>query len=252
MNIIGNNIILLDQIDSTNNYAMQQSTEQELIDGTVFLADDQTAGRGQGTNFWESEPKANLTFSVVIYPRFLEIMDQFMISKIVTLGLVQWLDLSLQNVTIKWPNDIYVGQKKIAGILIENSLAGATLNKSVIGIGFNVNQTLFKSKAPNPISLKMLTQKSWDRHEVLKAICLHMDQWYSKLREGQIEEINKAFENRMMGINQWATFCAEEEVFEAKVSGVNEIGQLVLELNDGSVLAFHNKEVQYVIGSLKV
>lgn len=252
MNIIGNNIILIDQIDSTNNYAMQQSTEQKLHEGTVFLAENQTAGRGQGTNFWESEPKMNLTFSIVIFPSFLEIMDQFMISKIVTLGLVHWLDSILQNVSIKWPNDIYVGQKKIAGILIENSIAESTLSKSVIGIGFNVNQTIFKSDAPNPVSLKMLTKKTWDRQEVLNNICKSMNIWYQKLQNEEYDLINDAFQQRMMGINKWGTFHANKKSFDAKVMGVNDIGQLLLKQKDSSVHAFHNKEVQYVIGSLKL
>lgn len=252
MNTLGNNIIFIDKVDSTNNYAIRQITENKPKEGTVFLAESQIAGRGQGSNFWESEPGANLTFSLILCPNFIEILDQYMLSKVVTLGLTDWLKNIVDNVSIKWPNDIYVGQQKIAGILIENSLQGACISYSVVGIGFNVNQLEFKSDAPNPVSLSQLTSKQWNLNDVLSSICNEMNKWYERLRNGDREQINSAFEKRMMGINSWAQFAINKSPFEAKVKGVNSIGQLVLENREGELLEFHNKEVQYVIGSLEV
>ena len=126
----------------------------EVAEGTVVLAKEQTSGRGQVNNTWESSYGDNLLMSIVLYPEFLHAGNQFLLSKFVSLAIVDFLSYYLENVTIKWPNDIYVGNKKIAGVLIENSLRGAFISSSVVGIGLNVNQTEFSSSIPNPTSLK--------------------------------------------------------------------------------------------------
>ena len=147
---IETNIVVLQETDSTNNYANCQIAESEVPEGAVFLAYSQKNGRGQANNQWESEAGKNLTFSLVLKPRFLEISDQFMISKVVTLGIHSSLKNYIGQLKIKWPNDMYAGDRKLGGILIENSILSGRITNSVIGIGLNINQEKFISNAPTP------------------------------------------------------------------------------------------------------
>lgn len=244
--MIGIQIIRLATVNSTNNYANGQLVENELPDGTVFLAYEQSAGRGQMNNFWESEPGKNLTFSIVVYPDFLDIRRQFMLSKVVTLGIYHALDKYVDNLRIKWPNDIYAGDKKLGGILIENSIMYSSIKNSVIGIGINVNQTDFKSNAPNPVSLKILTNQQFDCDQILTEILSGIDLYYSLLRDDEEERIDREFISVLYRVDEKHWFRADEKVFEGEIIGVNEIGQLLIRKNDGEILDFHFKEVEFL------
>jgi len=244
--MIGIQIIRLATVNSTNNYANGQLVENELPDGTVFLAYEQSAGRGQMNNFWESEPGKNLTFSIVVYPDFLDIRCQFMLSKVVTLGIYHALDKYVDDLRIKWPNDIYASDKKLGGILIENSIMYSSIKSSVIGIGINVNQTIFRSSAPNPVSLKILTNQQFDCDQILTEILSGIDLYYSLLRDGEEERIDREFISVLYRINEKHWFRADEKVFEGEIIGVNEIGQLLIRKNDGEILDFHFKEVEFL------
>jgi len=147
-------IISFDSLPSTNNELKNRLKTNDLSEFTTILTSYQTNGRGQQSNVWESADGLNLTFSVLLKPVFLEPALQFYLSKIVALALTDVLMKYVDELSIKWPNDIYVGEKKIAGILIENSLMGSCIDTCVVGIGLNVNQLSFQSSAPNPISLK--------------------------------------------------------------------------------------------------
>lgn len=147
-------IIHLDTVGSTSSYLA--SLGSEAAHGTVVMAREQTAGRGQRGNSWEAEPGMNITLSLMLHPEGLPPARQFVISRAVSLAIVGMLDKYVDDVTIKWPNDIYVGDRKICGILIENTITGSTINRCIVGIGLNVNQTEFRSDAPNPVSLCQL------------------------------------------------------------------------------------------------
>lgn len=244
--LIGNQIVRIQVVDSTNNYANQQIRDNACGEGTVFLAYEQTAGRGQLKNFWESEPGKNLTFSIVIYPSFLEIRHQFMISKVVTLGIYKALSKYIDNLKIKWPNDIYAGNKKLGGILIENSIMYASIKSSVVGIGLNVNQTVFKSLAPNPVSMKILTNQHFDTDAVLAEILAGIDIYFALLKDGEEELIDREFITRLYRLNENHSYKSENEVFEGKIIGVNEIGQLLIRKMDDTILDFHFKEVEFL------
>src|SRR5680860_150521 len=155
------NIIVLKDVESTNNYA-NQLILSNAEEGTVVLAQFQKKGRGQQGNQWESQSGKNLLASIILYPKFLKAGNQFLISKMVSLGLVEYLRHEVRDVSIKWPNDIYIGNKKIAGILIENAIKGRNLFSTVIGVGLNLNQKNFLSDAPNPVSLYQLTGKEYN------------------------------------------------------------------------------------------
>lgn len=244
--IIGNLIVRLEVTDSTNNYANQQIRENDLSEGTVFLAHEQTAGRGQQKNRWESEPGENLIFSIVLYPAFLEIRHQFMLSKVVALGIYKALNKYVGSLKIKWPNDIYAGDQKLGGILIENSIMSGLLKSAVVGIGLNVNQSVFHSDAPNPLSLKMLTNQHYDCEIILSEILSGINGYYTLLRKGEEEVIDQEFISVLYRLNEKHFYKAEDEIFEGEIIGVNEIGQLLIQKNNGEVLEFHFKEVEFL------
>ena len=157
--------IRLEEVDSTNRYAktLSESDEWQLV-----TAEFQTAGRGAGTNSWESERGENLLFSLVVRPKSLEASRAFALSEALSLAISDALSSYVEGVSIKWPNDIYCGQRKMTGILIENELAGPLVRRSILGVGLNVNQKRFVSDAPNPVSLCQVLGREVDREEVLK------------------------------------------------------------------------------------
>ena len=155
---IGDQVIWLEEVNSTNSHAAIMARKQ-VPEGVVIAARYQTEGKGQRGNSWESEEGKNLTFSVLLYPTFLPVRDQFLLSKLTTLAICDTLSPYIQGVSVKWPNDIYVDDCKIAGILIENSFSSHLLDTSIIGIGLNVNQKIFADDIPNPTSLAILTER---------------------------------------------------------------------------------------------
>lgn len=244
--IVGNRIVRLHQVDSTNNYANTQLRANDLTEGTVFLAYEQSSGRGQMKNCWESEPGKNLTFSIVLFPDFLEIRKQFMLSKIVTLGIHAALSPLVDNLRIKWPNDIYAGDQKLGGILIENSILYNSIKSSVIGIGINVNQTVFLSNAPNPVSMKLLANKQFDEELVLAEILKQIDFYYSLLKNQEVKRIDQEFISVLYRFREHHWFQDEQGKFEGEITGVNAIGQLHVKKADGQLKAYHFKEVEFL------
>lgn len=244
--MIGNLIVRLKSTKSTNNYANGLLSGNSVADGTVFLAYEQSAGRGQLKNFWESEPGKNLTFSMVVFPNFLEIRRQFMLSKMTTLGIYSALSKYINNLRIKWPNDIYAGNQKLGGILIENSIMYSSIKSAVIGIGINVNQTQFKSSAPNPVSLANLTNQQFNCELVLAEILAGIDRYYSLLSDGSEDQIDREFISVLYRLNEKHWFRTEQEKFEGEIIGVNEIGQLLIRKQNGKILDFHFKEVEFL------
>jgi BirA family transcriptional regulator, biotin operon repressor / biotin---[acetyl-CoA-carboxylase] ligase len=241
------NIIVLNEVESTNNYA-NRLILSNAEEGTVVLAQFQSKGRGQGGNWWESEAGKNLLATVILYPRFLNAGNQFILSKIVSLSLVEFLEKITDNVSIKWPNDIYVGNKKIAGILIENSISGSNLFSSVLGIGLNLNQEKFLSDAPNPVSLKQITGKEYNIEIVVSEILESILKWYKKIESGNFSEIDSVYFSQLFRWREWEKYSKDGNIFEAKIVGIGEFGQLQLEKRDGTVEEFMFKEVEFIIG----
>lgn len=244
--LIGNQIIRLQSVDSTNNYANRLIRETGCSEGTVFLAYEQTAGRGQIQNYWESEAGKNLTFSIVLYPTFLEIKQQFMISKVVTLGIYTAVSKYVDGVRIKWPNDIYAGNLKMGGILIENSVMYGSLNSSIVGIGINLNQTKFRSNAPNPVSLQLLTKQHYDPETILSEILAEIDRNYLRLKNGEHEALDREFIATLFRFNEMHSFKDENGLFDGCIVGVNEIGQLLIRRQDDTISEYHFKEVEFL------
>lgn len=242
---IGHTIIHIECTASTNNYAISQVSGNETKDGAVFLTYRQTAGRGQRNNQWESEDGKNLTFSIFLRPSFLEVPRQFMLSKVICLGLLSFLGRFAGELKIKWPNDIYAGNRKICGILIENAVMGHVISQSVIGIGLNMNQTVFRSSAPNPVSLKMITGTDFDLETSLQDLLREIDLFYLKLRQGRYPELDEAFHKNLYRLNEWHRFRDETHEYTGMITGVNAIGQLCIREEDGARHEYHFKEVEY-------
>ncbi len=241
------NIIFLTEVESTNNYANHLVLSKAAEHGTVVLAQYQKKGKGQHGNSWESEAGKNLLASIILFPNFLQAAKQFYLSKIASLALVDFLKSETSGISIKWPNDIYIQDKKVAGILIENALKGQNLSSSIIGIGLNLNQELFVSDAPNPVSLKQVTGKVYDMELAVELILEKINNWYRKLENGGFEEINTAYFNQLFRVNEWSMFAKKGISFEAKISGIGEFGQLILEERNRSVSEYMFKEVEFLI-----
>lgn len=246
MNKANKKFIVLNEVESTNNYA-KQLILSNAEEGSVVLAQFQKKGRGQHGNSWESNHGENMLASIIVYPLFLNAGKQFAISKVVSLGIVDFLKSITNNVSIKWPNDIYFENKKIAGILIENTISGSNLQSSVIGIGLNLNQKVFLSDAPNPVSLKQISGVDYDNESVAKKVVASILVWYDKLQAGKIGEIESAYFSNLFRANNWSNYKKDGKLFEAKIVGIGEFGQLKLEKRDGSVETYLFKEVEFVI-----
>lgn len=177
------NVLWLAEVDSTNNYLKEWLRQEPLEEGTTVVADYQVRGRGQRGNGWSSEKGKNLLFSLLLYPKRIKVNEQFILSRIASLAVKRVLDRFTDDIRIKWPNDIYWKEKKIAGMLIENDLLRGEITRSVVGIGINVNQQRFPDELPNPVSLWQITGMEHDRTQLLEAFLQEFFSLYGGLRE---------------------------------------------------------------------
>jgi birA, biotin-[acetyl-CoA-carboxylase] ligase region len=240
------NIIRIKILPSTNSYLMEWMEKELLPEGTVVCTDNQTAGKGQRNNVWESQPGKNLTFSVLLYPQFLPLNRFFLLSEIISLGIKDTLDIYTDDISIKWPNDIYYQNKKICGILIENEVTGQCYSQSIVGIGLNVNQDVFFSDAPNPVSLKQITGKEFDLDALLQEILANCFLWYERLREGQAREIEEAYFNALYRNKGFHSYKDQSGVFEARIEKVGSDGFLCLHTDKGDSRKYAFKEVEFL------
>lgn len=246
-------LIQLEQTDSTNRYltSLCDERQDEVEQFTVVMADYQSAGKGQRGNSWESESGANLTFSFVLYPSFLSAKRQFVISQIVSLGVVNALSKYVdEGVSIKWPNDIYYHDKKICGMLVEIYLEGTNLGRCICGIGLNVNQEVFLSDAPNPISLCEIIGRKVDRMTLLQDVMEEIRSLYSQLQEGD-EDMGKSlavnYFQQLYRKKGYHRYKDKDGEFSAKLLMVEPDGRLVLEDEGQRQRSYLFKEIQYII-----
>ena len=234
-------IVHIDETDSTNSWLRKRLAADERSDANLVIwAEYQTAGRGCGTNRWESERGENLTFSMLIHPKELPAMQQFHISMAISLAICEAIGQYIGDVSIKWPNDIYWRNGKIGGILIENTLKGSIIMDSIIGVGLNVNQRVFKSDAPNPVSMWQICEHETDREALLKEILEAFERILdSKIREQYLSKLY-----RRKGYHPYAD---KEGAFMAEIVTVEDDGHLVLHDDNGKERRYAFKEVQFII-----
>lgn len=244
---VGCYIKLFSEIDSTNDYCRELLRKEDVREGTVIRAINQRKGRGLAGNVWESAKGKNLTFSIILHPWFLEPSAQFSLSMAVSLGISDFLKKQAGEVSVKWPNDILAGEKKIAGILIENSIMDNRLEYSVVGIGININQTYFPKHIPNPVSLRQLSGSVHSTDRCMNIVCREIDKWYSRLKKGGGEVVRAAYTEKLFRLNTESSFRNAGGEFTGIVRGVDNFGRLTLELANGKMKHYNLKEVEFVI-----
>lgn len=234
----------LSTVTSTNDLAR----DAKYGEGDIVWADFQTAGRGQRGHTWESRAGENLTFSVVLEPTFLPAREQFLLSEAVALALVDMFAKRGVEARIKWTNDIYVGDRKIVGILIEHTYSGSCLSRTIVGVGINVNQREFSPDLPNPTSMFRETGREFDCAELLADFERALERRYGQLRGGEAERLQRDYHQRMYRLGERHTYALPSgERFEATLRGVMPSGDLLLDHADGSRHSYLFKEVEFVI-----
>ncbi|HNI43252.1 MAG: biotin--[acetyl-CoA-carboxylase] ligase [Chitinophagales bacterium] len=244
-------IISLDTVDSTNNYAMMCLQSPNLLpEGTTIVAKNQTAGRGQRGNEWQTTAGQNLTCSTILYPHKLLANEQFMLSQAMALAMYDFAKTILpnENVLIKWPNDLYVGQQKLGGMLIENVLQQQYLKTSIVGMGINVNQTAFAANIKNPTSLKNISKQDFDIDSLLKQLIWHISVQYFQVMTDKMAAIRQRYLSCLLGYEQWQRYYLplEQQEVWGMITAVQNDGRLCLstQYNGNRILGI--KEVQWL------
>lgn len=244
---IGKTIHSFATLSSTNSYAKEliaKDTNHNL-NGSAIFAHQQTEGKGQQGNTWWSTPNESLTFSLILYPEFLLPTQQFLISKITCLALIRWLaDIGI-DAKIKWPNDIYVQNKKIAGILIENTIQQNAIKSSIVGIGININQDKFPELLPFANSVKRISTINFSIENCFNDILNHYDFIYLSLLQKKIAAIDLAYLNHLYGINTLLPFSYKGKIVQGTIKNVNVAGQLELFIQQ-RLHTFNHKEIEFI------
>ena len=241
-------ILKFEELSSTNEFAneyLQSISDNEL---TFIWALNQTKGKGQGKNSWESEKNKNLTFSIVYQAENIAVENNFLISKSAALSIVDFLtDINI-GAKIKWPNDIYVKDKKLGGILIENRIKGAFITTTIIGIGLNVFQVYFSDKLPNPTSI-CLEQKefSYDLEKLLDRFTQYFFKRMDDLEEMRFQKISDSYHKSLYRKKGFYTYRDAQGIFEAELVEVKNSGELLLKDTSGKLRSYFFKEVEFII-----
>ena len=216
-----------------------------LEDYTVLIAEKQLQGRGQGGAYWASESGKNLTFSVLKRHKELQARDQFFVSVAVSLGIFKALSsLQIPELSIKWPNDILSGRKKLCGILIENIVKGSLLKNSILGIGLNVNQESFDS-LPNAASLKQITAKHYEPDVLLINILLNIKKQMEFLEDKKLKVLEKEYQQFLFRKDLPAIYTVKGKQITGTIRGVNKEGKLLLEQESLGIASYGFKEIAY-------
>ncbi len=238
-------IIRLEEIDSTNRYLKnyREEGDEEMI---VAVADYQAAGKGQGTHTWESEKGKNLLFSIKVYPHWIPVRRQFVLSMAGALAVKDALDSYVENITLKWPNDVYWNDKKISGTLIENTIDSKGIKSCVFGIGLNVNQLVFHSDAPNPVSLAQILGHEVDRDEVLKKILDGFEKYYELLRRADYMDVSGIYHLSLYRRKGFHPYRDADGEFEGALVEVEDDGHLILHDRQGRIRSYSFGEISIV------
>ncbi len=235
------NLIVLPLIDSTNNYALSLIEKGTFVDNTVVLAYEQTLGRGQRGNNWESAPGMGLYATFIFRPHHIVAQQQFILNKAISSGIASYIeDRIKQPCSVKWPNDIMVENKKLAGILIENNLRGNQISAIAIGIGINLNQFRFLNDfSTTACSMRMLTGLSYDPESEIPILNTHLNFFYQQFLKGNYQIIEQAYDKRLYRKNMVSSFISNDVLFSARLEGVDNNGAAILDKNGESISANH-------------
>lgn len=234
------------EIGSTNDWAVNTVRSSKVIEGTLFRAGRQNQGRGQRGRVWDSNPNSNLLVSYVFYPHFVKLEQQFVLVQLVSLALKDVLSkLLIDEVKIKWPNDIYINDLKIAGVLIESSSKGSFVGSSVFGIGLNVNQRNFEN-APNATSVILETGRGGDLEMLISELSFYLEKRYLSLRVN-VNSLKKEYEKSLYRNNELSQYLIADKRIWMTQRGVDELGQVLLEDELGRINSYGLHQARMVI-----
>lgn len=239
--------IFLEQVPSTNDYAAELLKSGKAEHLQAIRTDFQSAGKGQKGSSWESERGRNLLVSIILLPEHLEADKAFFISIVASLAITDALLPFTPDIKIKWPNDIYFKNRKLGGILIENSIGNKNIISSVVGIGLNINQNRFPDYLPNPVSLAQITGKTWPVETIFNEIYRSFKTRSLQLDKNQMEGLKKDYTSRLLGYQEFLNYSAEGEIFHARLTDVLESGEIILEQDGGNTRKYGFKEVSLLL-----
>ncbi|MFM2375187.1 MAG: hypothetical protein RLZZ165_284 [Bacteroidota bacterium] len=245
---VGKNFVSLGMVDSTNTFA-NQLLEINPAEGTVVIAQHQTAGKGQQGSTWSAEPSLNLTFSLILYPRFLAPRQIFLLNKLIACALWDTLAAMLPEggVEIKWPNDILARRRKIAGILIETSLDRDSIRSAIIGIGLNVNQMTFSGQLHGAAtSMALQAGKTFDAQAVLSDLLERIEARYLAIRAGRHEGVERAYLERLYAYQEDTLIEIAGQRLTVHVVGIDPDGRLAVQ-RDGKLYFYGVKEIRFCL-----
>ena len=245
----GKSILFLPSCHSTNTIALEKVRSGEVSNGLIVITNEQTSGRGQRGNTWLSEPRANLTLSVVYLPENLPVNKNFYLNIVSSLAVSDTLNHFLPNkaISVKWPNDIYCDKKKLSGILIETSIKQQYISSIVIGIGINVNEQI--TQIPTASSMLQEAGRSFDLNEIFQILIENIEQYYLLLINESYEELFAQYLENMFLRNKQHAFRDSTGEFTGTITGITENGELIIQKDSGEMKTYHFKEVEYIIQS---
>ena len=228
MQLTSPQLIILEKVDSTNNYAMAMVHKNTVSTGDAVFAKEQTAGKGRRSKTWESEKGKNIILSIVTQMQWLPVQEQFNLSMAVALGCLDFFSkYTNENIKIKWPNDIFINDRKAGGILIENIIHGNLWQWSIIGIGLNINQLNFSNDKLHAISLQQLTGRSYDVIELARELHEIVLKKLQELKTGEKNKMLKSYNENLFALNKKVILRKGNIVFETRIKGVTETGELL-------------------------
>lgn len=243
---IGKVLLEYERLDSTNSQAERLLKEKNLAEGTVIFTSEQFSGRGQVGNSWFSDSNKNISISIILQPKLDFPKYQFALNQIVSLGIRDFIGTYLSNAKIKWPNDIMIDNKKVAGVLIQNSISKKQISNSIVGIGINVNQDFFPVGLGKPTSMFLETEKQYDIKELLGHLFSNIEAWYLKLKSGKFKEIDDEYHKYLYLKNELHLFKdSKGDIFKGSIIGVSNDGRLNVKTSNG-LKKFMFKEISLV------
>lgn len=241
-------VIFLDTTDSTNLFARELINTNKAEHGTVIQAGSQLNGRGRRNSHWQSTPGLNLTFSIILFPADLSFMRHFELNQTFSLGIYDFLlSKGIQQVKVKWPNDILVSGRKIAGILLENTIRGKLITSIIAGIGININQEVFEGEFTlSPISVKMLLGENYNLETTLQEALHFIMLRYEELSSGKSEKLKKDYLLALFKLHEPCRFKSGDETWNGMICGITEEGELVIEKDSGKLVIHNMDAIQMV------
>ena len=220
--------IILDSVDSTNNYAMAQLHAGTALHGNAYFARQQRFGKGRRGKSWQTQKDKNIVISIVLNTGFLPVYQQFQLSIATSLACLDCLHrFKINGLKIKWPNDLYWNDRKAGGLLIETIIKGDLWQWAVIGIGININQTTFNDDLPNPVSIKQITGKTYDTVAIAKELVADVLKRFDELQKNEFDNLFRLYNQSLYQLNQQVRLKKDNIVFDTTIKGVDRQGQLI-------------------------